>query len=160
MQLDLKFLFSLYLYSTVFDCQRLFTQHHHLTTVEKSMKILICEDEEIMLTALEFRLQRQGFQVDIAENGKQALEKIKTESPDLIVADVMMPFVSGLELINYVRKDLGSTLPIIVISALEHEDTVLEAFRLGATDFITKPFKPNELILRIKKIFQEIELAQ
>ncbi|MFT5166105.1 MAG: two-component system response regulator VicR [Saprospiraceae bacterium] len=124
------------------------------------MKILICEDEEIMLTALEFRLQRQGFQVDIAENGKQALEKINTASPDLIVADIMMPFVNGLELITYVRKDLGSKLPIIIISALEHDDTVLEAFRLGATDFITKPFKPNELILRIKKIFQEIALEQ
>lgn len=123
------------------------------------MKILICEDEEIMLTALEFRLQRQGFEVDIAENGKQAIEKIKTSSPDLIVADVMMPFVSGLELITYVRNDLGSALPIIVISALEHEETVLEAFRLGATDFITKPFKPNELILRIKKIFQEIKMT-
>ena len=124
------------------------------------MKILICEDEEIMLTALEFRLQRQGFEVMIAKDGKQALEKIKTDSPDLIVADIMMPFVSGLELINHVRKDLASTLPIIVISALEHDDTVLEAFRLGASDFITKPFKPNELILRIKKIFQEIELSQ
>ena len=124
------------------------------------MKILICEDEEIMLTALEFRLQRQGFEVLIAKDGKQALEKVKTDSPDLIVADVMMPFISGLELIDYVRRDLGSMLPIIVISALEHEETVLEAFRLGASDFITKPFKPNELILRIKKIFQEIELSQ
>ncbi len=124
------------------------------------MKILICEDEEIMLTALEFRLQRQGFEVLKAENGKEALEIIKAEQPDLIVADIMMPFVSGLELINFVRKDLASPLPIIVISALEHEETVLEAFKLGASDFITKPFKPNELILRIKKIFQEIELAQ
>jgi len=123
------------------------------------MKILICEDEEIMLTALEFRLQRQGFEVIKAENGKRALEIIKSENPDLIVADIMMPFVNGLELITFVRKDLASSLPIIVISALEHEDTVLEAFRLGASDFITKPFKPNELILRIKKIFQEIELS-
>lgn len=124
------------------------------------MKILICEDEEIMLTALEFRLQRQGFKVKKAENGKEALEIIKTEKPDLVVADIMMPLVNGLELINFIRNDLGSMLPIIVISALEHEETVLEAFKLGASDFITKPFKPNELILRIKKIFQEIELTQ
>ena len=124
------------------------------------MKILICEDEEIMLTALEFRLQRQGFEVVLAENGKQALEKVKTETPDLIVADIMMPHISGLELIDHIRKDMGSSLPIIVISALEHDETVLEAFRLGASDFITKPFKPNELILRIKKIFQEMELSQ
>ena len=121
------------------------------------MKILICEDEEIMLTALEFRLRKQGFEVLLAENGKIALEKIKEEQPDLVVADIMMPYVSGLELIEFIRKDMRNTLPIIIISALEHEETVLKAFRLGATDFITKPFKPNELVLRIKKIFQEAE---
>ena len=121
------------------------------------MKILICEDEEIMLTALEFRLRKQGFEVLLAENGKIALEKIKEEQPDLVVADIMMPFVSGLELIEFIRKDMRNTLPIIIISAIEHEETVLKAFRLGATDFITKPFKPNELVLRIKKIFQEAE---
>ena len=119
------------------------------------MKILVCEDEEIMLTALEFRLRKQGFDVVLAEDGKIALEKIKEEKPDLVVADILMPFVNGLELIEFIRKDMQNTLPIIIISALEHEETVLKAFRLGATDFITKPFKPNELVLRIKKIFQE-----
>ena len=122
------------------------------------MKILICEDEEIMLTALEFRLRKQGYEVLLAENGKVALGKIKDEKPDLVVADIVMPFVSGLELIEFIRKDMRNALPIIIISALEHEDVVLEAFRLGATDFIAKPFKPNELILRIKRIFQEIEM--
>ena len=122
------------------------------------MKILICEDEEIMLTALEFRLRKQGYEVLLAENGKVALGKIKDEKPDLVVADIIMPFVSGLELIEFIRKDMRNALPIIIISALEHEDVVLEAFRLGATDFIAKPFKPNELILRIKRIFQEIEM--
>ncbi len=122
------------------------------------MKILICEDEEIMLTALEFRLRKAGFEVLLAENGKIALERIKKEKPDLVVADIMMPFVTGLELIEFIRKDMRSALPIIVISALEHEDTVLEAFRIGATDFITKPFKPNELVLRIKRIFQDSDI--
>lgn len=122
------------------------------------MKILICEDEEIMLTALEFRLRKQGFDVILAENGKIALQKVKEETPDLIVADIMMPFVSGLELIEFIRKEMRNAVPVIVISALEREDVVLEAFRLGATDFIAKPFKPNELILRIKRIFQESEL--
>jgi len=122
------------------------------------MRILICEDEEIMLTALEFRLRKAGFEVLLAENGKIALEKIKEENPDLVVADIMMPFVTGLELIKFIRKDMHSALPVIVISALEHEDTVLEAFRLGATDFITKPFKPSELVLRIKRIFQDSDV--
>ena len=123
------------------------------------MKILICEDEEIMLTALEFRLRKQGFSVTLAKDGQEALTKVKEENPDLVVLDVMMPHVSGLELIEYVRQDLKSPLPLIVISALEHDDIVREAFRRGATDFITKPFKPNELILRIRRIFQEMEVS-
>ena len=121
------------------------------------MKILVCEDEQIMLTALEFRLQKQGFKVEIASDGKQALEKLQEETPDLVIADIMMPFVSGIEIINYIRNEMNSSLPIIVISALEHDDTVLEAFKSGATDFVTKPFKPVELVLRIKRIFQEME---
>jgi two-component system alkaline phosphatase synthesis response regulator PhoP len=70
------------------------------------MKILICEDEEIMLTALEFRLRKQGFTVIKAEDGRQAIEKLKSEKPDLVVADIMMPHVSGLELIQFIRSDL------------------------------------------------------
>ena len=123
------------------------------------MKILICEDEEIMLTALEFRLRKQGFSVTLAKDGQEALTKVKEENPDLVVLDVMMPHVSGLELIEYVRQDLKSKLPLLVLSALEHDEIVLEAFRRGATDFITKPFKPNELILRIRRIFQEMEVS-
>ena len=123
------------------------------------MKILICEDEEIMLTALEFRLRKKGFEIILAKDGLEAKKMIKSELPDLVVLDVMMPHVSGLELIHYVRNELKSALPLIVISALEHDDTVLKAFELGATDFITKPFKPNELILRIRRIFQEMQVA-
>lgn len=120
------------------------------------MKILICEDEEIMLTALEFRLRKQGFTVEKAEDDKQALDKLKSVKYDLIIADIMMPYISSLELIQFIRKDLKDTdTPIIIISALEYEDVLLKAFRLGASDFISKPFKPNELILRIKRIFQE-----
>ena len=120
------------------------------------MKILICEDEEIMLTALEFRLRKQGFTVEKAEDGKQALDKLKSVKYDLIIADIMMPYISSLELIQFIRKDLKDTdTPIIIISALEYEDVLLKAFRLGASDFISKPFKPNELILRIKRIFQK-----
>lgn len=123
------------------------------------MKILVCEDEEILLTSLEFRLKKQGFDIVLAADGKQALEKIQTESPDLIVADIMMPHVTGLELIKFVRKKLKSDIPIIMISALGNDEVVLKAFELGATDFISKPFKPSELVLRIKMIFQSMALT-
>ena len=123
------------------------------------MKILVCEDEEILLTSLEFRLKKQGFDIVLAKDGKDALAKIKTESPDLIVADIMMPNVSGLELITFVRKKMKSKMPIIIISALGNDEMVLKAFELGATDFISKPFKPSELVLRIKMIFQEMSIV-
>jgi len=123
------------------------------------MRILICEDEEIMLTALEFRLMRQGFEVLKAQDGKEAVEILEQESVDLVIADVMMPHITGLELIDHIRKVRGETLPVIVISALEHDEVVLEAFKKGASDFITKPFKPSELVIRIRKIFQESEVV-
>lgn len=123
------------------------------------MKILICEDEEIMLTALEFRLRKQGFSVVKAEDGKIAVDMLAKEQPDLVVADVMMPHITGLELITHIRENLQSNIPVIIISALEQDEIVLEAFKLGATDFITKPFRPNELILRIKKIFQDLGMT-
>ena len=116
------------------------------------MKVLICEDEEIMLTALEFRLRKHGLNVDIASDGKTSLELVKNNTPDIVVADIMMPNVSGLELVSYIRNELKLNIPIIIISALEAEETVLEAFKLGASDFIAKPFKPNELVLRIKRL--------
>lgn len=115
-------------------------------------KILICEDEEIMLTALVFRMKKQNFEVHIARDGKEAMKYLETEIPDIIVADIMMPHVTGLELIQYLRRDLNSQVPVIIISALEMDEVVLEAFRIGANDFITKPFKPNELILRVRRL--------
>ena len=110
-----------------------------------------------MLTALEFRLRKQGFEVYKAKDGQVAKEQILATSPDLIIADIVMPHVTGLELIQFVKEDLKKDIPIIVISALEFDDVVLNAFKLGAADFITKPFKPTELILRIRRIFQELE---
>ena len=119
------------------------------------MKILVCEDEEMLLTSLEFRLRKQGFDVIRAVDGQEAKDKVQSEMPDLVIADIMMPHVSGLELTTFIRKKMKSAMPIIMISALGNDDTVLEAFQLGANDFISKPFKPIELVLRIKKIFQE-----
>lgn len=116
------------------------------------MKVLICEDEEMLLAAIEFRLRKQGFELVLAKDGMAALEHIRQGLPDLLVADIKMPKLSGLELIKYVRSELKSSIPIIIISSLDQDAVILEAFKLGANDFIAKPFKPAELILRIRKI--------
>jgi len=105
-----------------------------------------------MMTALDFRLKKQNFETIKAEDGQVAKEKILAEKPDMIIADIMMPHVNGLELISFVREELSSQIPMIMISSLEREDVVIEAMQLGANDFISKPFRPDELILRIKNI--------
>jgi two-component system response regulator VicR len=82
-----------------------------------------------------------------------AIEKIPVLIPDLIITDIMLPFRSGLEIISY-SKEHFENIPIIVVSSLgEEESTVVEAFNLGADDFVSKPFNPNELLVRIKRFF-------
>ncbi len=120
------------------------------------MTILICEHEEIMLTAIEFRMRKAGFKVSRAKNGAEALVRIAEDKPGFIVTDLVLPETDVLGLINEVRAVQNSDVPIIMITDLDHADeAILEGFKLGANDFVTKPFKPTELILRIKRIFQD-----
>ena len=116
------------------------------------MKVLISQDEEILITAIEFRLRKYGYDVLIAKDGKQALEIISKTKVDIVVADLDMPKVNGLELVDTLRNSLKSSLPVIIIGSLENGENLLEALQKGANDFVTKPFKPVELILRIQKI--------
>ena len=115
------------------------------------MKILICEDDFMMVKAIEHRLWRDNHHVVVASDGKMASEKLRSESFELVITDLLMPFFGGLELINLMRNELKLTTPIIVLSKLGNESTILEAFKLGANDYLTKPFSPNELSIRINK---------
>jgi DNA-binding response OmpR family regulator len=117
------------------------------------MKILIADDELIMLKIIELRLKKDGHEVIVTSNGQEALEKIKQEDPDMIIADIMMPFTSGLEIVSVVKQDKQRrNVPIIILSSMGQENVVLEAFNLGADDYITKPFSPNELSMRVKRL--------
>lgn len=119
----------------------------------KKHKILLAEDNSTLSLLLKFRLVKEGYEAIMAENGKEAIELMETHQPDLILTDIMMPFVSGLEVISHVRNKLNLTeIPIIVFSAAGQEEMVLKAFNLGATDFMSKPFSPNELIIRVKRL--------
>ena len=117
------------------------------------MLIHIVEDDILLSKTLAYKLTKEGFKVVTSKNGFEAIEYLKENEPDLIVTDIMMPFINGLEIISFVRNEKKSKVPIIVLSSAGLEKTVLEAFELGADDFITKPFSPNELSIRIKKIF-------
>ena len=114
--------------------------------------ILIVDDDEMMLKTMEFRLVKEGYHVILCPNGQVALDKIVAENPDLIISDIMMPFISGLDIVNKVKIELKLNIPIIILSAVGLEKTVLQAFKLGADDFITKPFSPNELSVRVKRL--------
>ena len=118
------------------------------------MKILVAEDEPIMQKTIALRLKKDGYQVITTDNGREALNLIAAESPDLIITDIMMPYASGLEIVGTVKK-MEKKVPIIVLSAMGQENVVVEAFDLGADDFIAKPFSPNELSMRVKRLMAQ-----
>lgn len=122
-----------------------------------TMKILIAEDDEFLLKALDFKLSKDGYDVIKAKDGREVKQVLDAGNiPDIIVTDIMMPYFTGLEVISYVRKNFQEKpIPIIALSAVGLEKTILEAFSMGADDFITKPFSPNELLIRIKKLIPE-----
>ena len=117
----------------------------------EEMKILVCEDDYMVIKAIEHKLTREGYEVDIANDGRMAKEKLKTQFYDLVITDLLMPFNGGLELINMMKNELKKETPIIVLSKVGNEETIIEAFKLGADDYLTKPFSPNELSIRVKR---------
>jgi DNA-binding response OmpR family regulator len=117
------------------------------------MKILIAEDDPLMMAVIKQQLSNEGYSLSINTDGREALEALESFMPDLIITDILMPFTSGLDLISVVRSS-GSKTPILVLSAMDQEATVLEALSLGANDFISKPFKPAEISMRVKRLLK------
>ena len=115
-------------------------------------KIVLAEDNSVLSLLLKFKLEKEGYKLLIAVDGKQAIELIEEHNPELILTDIMMPFISGLEVISHVRNKLNLQTPIIVFSSAGQEEIVIKAFDLGATDFMSKPFSPNELVIRVKRL--------
>jgi two-component system, OmpR family, response regulator VicR len=119
-------------------------------------KILLIEDDKIIKNIIEFLLKKEGYEVDIAYDGIEGIEKISKNSPDLIIADIMLPYKTGLEVTSYSKTNFPK-IPIIIISALGKEDlTIIEAFKLGADDLVAKPFNPMELVLRVKRLMLKL----
>lgn len=119
-------------------------------------RLLLAEDDELLSSLLKFRLQKSGYLVDVVVNGKEVKEYLTSNTPDLIVSDIMMPYMSGIELIDYVRNTLNSMLPIIIISSAGNEENVLNAFEMGANDFLSKPVSPPELLIRVARVLKRI----
>jgi two-component system, OmpR family, phosphate regulon response regulator PhoB len=122
-----------------------------------SDKILIVEDEIDVAELLAHHLRKEGFAVEIIDNGRVALNWLKSERPALIILDLMLPELSGLDLCRIVKSNPGTEgVPIVMLSArIEEIDRVL-GFELGADDYVVKPFSPRELVLRIRAILRRM----
>ena len=114
-------------------------------------RILVVDDEERMVRFIRMNLEHDGFQVIEAFNGKQAIDKLR-DTPDLILLDVMMPDLDGFEVLETVRE--VTNVPVIMLTAKGEEDDRVRGLELGADDYITKPFSPRELVLRVKNLLK------
>jgi two-component system response regulator RegX3 len=115
-------------------------------------KILIVEDEVSFSEALAFLLGKEGFEVTVAEDGKQAVDKFNKEGADLILLDLMIPVISGIEVCRTIR--ITSQVPIIMLTAKDAEIDKVVGLELGADDYVTKPYSSRELIARIKAVLR------
>lgn len=117
--------------------------------------ILIVEDNKDLLNLLKINLSDQGYVIHISENGEDALEKYREVSPDLIILDVMLPRLDGLEVCKRIRKN-DRSVPILMLTAKSEELDKVLGLELGADDYMTKPFSVRELLARVKAIFRRV----
>jgi DNA-binding response OmpR family regulator len=118
-------------------------------------KVLVVDDEPEAVELVEFNLKQGGFDVAVAADGAEALKKARGLMPSLIVLDLMLPEVDGLEVCKMLRRDSATAkVPIIMLTAKAAEIDRILGLELGADDYITKPFSPRELVLRVKRILQ------
>lgn len=111
-------------------------------------RILVCDDDREIVEAITIYLQREGYEVVQANNGVQAIEILEHENVDLLIVDMMMPGLSGVETIFRIREK--NTLPIIILSAKSEDQDKIFGLKVGADDYLTKPFNPMELIARVQ----------
>ncbi len=118
-------------------------------------KILVVDDEKVILEVLEAYFEKESWEISFATNGIEALKKVKDESPDLIVLDLMLPDISGEEVCRLVRKE--SDIPIIMLTAKSAEDDLINGIVIGADDYVTKPFSPREVVVRVKALLRRTQ---
>ena len=117
--------------------------------------ILIIEDEIDIANLVGFNFERNGYSVDIAHDGREGLEKILKNQPDLVILDLMLPEIDGYKILKKMQRDTRShSIPVIMLTAKSQIDDRLKGLELGADDYVTKPFSPKELILRAQAILK------
>ena len=125
---------------------------------ERSMRVMIVDDEEVLRDVLEVVLRREGFDVVLAASGEEALNLLDGEEVDLVILDVMLPGISGIDTLRAIRI-ANPTLPVVVITAFSSIDGAIEAMKFGAFHYIPKPFKNEEVVLTVNKALEQRRLA-
>ena len=115
-------------------------------------RILVAEDNRLILETVAHSLTREGYDIIKAEDGKDCMSKLESNQVDLIITDLYMPNVNGLEVISRLNGNKKSIIPIMVLSAAGAEENVLKAFDMGADDYMVKPFSLIELNVRVRKL--------
>jgi DNA-binding response OmpR family regulator len=122
----------------------------------KQRHVLVIEDDLTISGLIEFRLQRDGYAITKVTDGKAAMVAFgNLPIPDLVVMDVMMPFHDGYELLTALRaREAWARVPVIMLTSMTREEDILKGLQMGATDYVTKPFRPAELSARVKALIE------
>jgi DNA-binding response OmpR family regulator len=123
-----------------------------------SEKILIVEDEPTLSETLAYNLQKQGYEVSIAPDGWSAIKKARSESPDLVVLDIMLPGIDGIEVCKIIRQE--SNVPILMLTARADEVDKVVGLEVGADDYMTKPFSLREFMARVRALLRRVRLMK
>jgi two-component system, OmpR family, response regulator RegX3 len=116
--------------------------------VSQRSRILLVEDESSLAESVRYSLEREGFGVIVAPDGRRAIDRFRAEKPDLVILDLMLPEMSGIDVCRIIRQE--STVPIIVVTAKDSEADKVAGLELGADDYVTKPFSVRELVSRVR----------
>ncbi|NLO05552.1 MAG: response regulator [candidate division WS1 bacterium] len=121
-------------------------------------KILVVDDERHIVRLVEVNLTRAGYEVATAYDGIEALEKVKADTPDMIVLDVMMPRMDGFEVLKRLQADVSTQdIPVIMLTAKAQDADIFRGWSSGVSSYLTKPFNPRELLTFVERIFQSLE---
>ena len=123
--------------------------------MSEAKKILVCDDDPLLVDLLQYRLAAKGYDVIVAEDGGKALRRLQEVRPDAILLDAMMPVVDGYELLRRIREaPETATVPVIMLTARKQEQDIVTALELGANDYLVKPFIPEELVARLARLIE------
>lgn len=121
-------------------------------------RILVIEDDKDIVELVRYNLEKEGFQVSTCPDGSTGLAQVRKSPPDLLILDLMLPKLSGLEICKEIRKDVSlNRLPILILTAKGEEADRVVGLELGADDYVTKPFSPRELVARVKALLRRTE---